>query len=69
MNYRVILSKTALKALDKIQPATSRRIILALEKLKEPPFDGKQLHGELEGSRRVRVGDSCELSRSRRSIM
>ena len=48
MTYKVVLSKDALRTLNRVPPATKRRLIIALDTLKLTPLDGTKLHGELE---------------------
>lgn len=53
--YRVILIPKAEKQLEKLERRYQERITAALLKLKEHPFSGKKLEGELEGGRAIRV--------------
>jgi mRNA interferase RelE/StbE len=55
--YSVVLSRNASRTLEKATPATRRRIIVALERLKSKPHSGKRLRGELEGLFSLRIGD------------
>jgi mRNA-degrading endonuclease RelE of RelBE toxin-antitoxin system len=47
--YELILNKHAAKAMDRMSPKVRGRIFKTLEGLKEDPWQGKRLHGELEG--------------------
>jgi mRNA interferase RelE/StbE len=75
-NWKVELSKDALKYLKRLDKRTSRRLLDGLEKLEEieePLFhkDVRPLAGKLRGFYRLRVGDLrviFELDRSNNRI-
>lgn len=54
--YEVILNKHASKVLNRMTPKGRERILRMLEGLKKQPWQGKKLHGELEGLLRLRLG-------------
>ena len=54
--YEVILNKHASKVLNRMTPKGRERILRMLEGLKKEPWQGKKLHGELEGLLRLRLG-------------
>ena len=55
--FRIIFHKSADKKLSKLSQSDRVRISKVIESLAINPYFGKKLHGELEGSRRIRVGD------------
>jgi mRNA-degrading endonuclease RelE of RelBE toxin-antitoxin system len=55
--HEVILSKDAVKTLDRLTPEARRRIISALAKLGADPMRGKRLRGEMEGLFSLRIGE------------
>jgi len=55
--YRVILHKSATKKIAKLPKDLRGRIFAAIDLLSVNPYAGKRLHGELEGSCRLRIGD------------
>ena len=56
MMHKVLLSKDAAKALERMTPGTRARIIKALERARAEPFRAKRLRGELEGLFSLRIG-------------
>ena len=61
MRYKVVLTKGAIKSLEKMDPMTSGAIISWIEKnidgTDDPRRRGKALAGEFAGVWRYRVGD------------
>ena len=55
--FRIVLHKTVSKKFDKLSRTDKKRISKAIESIAIDPYIGKPLHGELKGSRRVRIGD------------
>lgn len=55
--YRVLITSRASKTLEKATPALGRRLSQALQVISENPFEGKRLHGKLEGLLSLRVGE------------
>lgn len=55
--YKLILHRSAVKKLDKVPQNLRVRILNALDFLRQNHYLGKKLHGVLEGSHRIRVGD------------
>lgn len=53
--YTLALKQSARKELDKLDSDLQKRISLIFDSLKEDPFQGKPLKGDLEGRRSVRV--------------
>ncbi|MCE2539097.1 MAG: type II toxin-antitoxin system RelE/ParE family toxin [Acidobacteria bacterium] len=57
MNYSVRIKRSAARELARIPEPERRRIVRAIDDLRERPLRGSVLKGELLGLRRVRVGD------------
>ncbi len=55
--YRVILHKSAAKKFAKLSKNLKEKIAKSIELVSLNPYAGKKLHGQFEGSYRVRVGD------------
>ena len=53
----LLLTRSFLKDLRKLDKADNRRILQTIEVLKADPYIGKNLRGQLEGFRSLRVGD------------
>lgn len=53
--YTVIIQKKARKQYDKLMEQDRIRVVRALQGLREDPFDGKKLNGDLDGYYAVRV--------------
>ena len=50
--------RRAVKELRKLSPQDRRRVVTAVERLRDRPLAGEQLSGEWKGFRRLRVGAS-----------
>jgi mRNA interferase RelE/StbE len=57
MPYEIRYHPTLRKELARLDPATHRRILEAIDTLKENPYRGKKLQGVDVGQWRFRVGD------------
>ena len=57
MPYEIRLHPEARKLLARLDAATHRRILEAIDTLKENPYQGKKLQGVDVGQWRLRVGD------------
>jgi mRNA interferase RelE/StbE len=57
MSYSVRIKRSAARELARIPEAERRRIVRAIDDLRERPLGGSVLKGELLGLRRVRVGN------------
>ena len=57
MPYEIRYHPTARKVLARLDAATHRRILEAIDTLKENPYRGKKLQGFDVGQWRFRVGD------------
>ncbi len=57
MPYEIRYHPTLRKVLARLDAATHRRILEAIEMFKENPYRGKKLHGADVGQWRLRVGD------------
>jgi len=61
MTYKVIIERSALKYLGKLDPAVRKRIMLwikeNLEGCEDPRSIGKALSGKFEGAWRYRIGE------------
>jgi mRNA interferase RelE/StbE len=58
--YNIEIAPSALKfleQLEKIHRNIADRVVLAIDSLKNEPFKGKKLLGELAGFRSLRVGE------------
>ena len=55
--FRIVFHKSASKKISKLIVSDRERISKIIDSLAINPYFGKKLRGELEGSRRVRVGD------------
>lgn len=55
MQYRLVVSKSAQKELNKIDSRYHLRILATLEAIASDPFSGKRLEGEHKGEWSVRV--------------
>ena len=58
--YNVEISPTALKALEKLKKHNKdvcKRVTAVIDNLRENPYNGKKLLGELSGLRSLRVAD------------
>ena len=53
--YAVVVKKKAAKEIEALPKHDQRRIIASFDILRENPFVGKQLEGEYEGARVIRV--------------
>jgi mRNA interferase RelE/StbE len=53
--FHVVYRPAAVKALDKIPLSWRRRIVRAIDGLKENPYSGKKLQGKLSGAFSLRV--------------
>lgn len=56
-NYSLVSARSFLRDLRRLDKLTVRRILQTLELLKENAHLGKNLRGQLEGFRSLRVGD------------
>ncbi len=57
MSYSVRIKRSAAKELARIPHHDRQRVVKAIDRLGERPLAGRPLRGELQGLRRVRVGD------------
>jgi len=57
MSYSVQIKRSAAKELARIAKSDRSRLVQAIDSLAENPFKGSVLKGELQGLRRIRVGD------------
>ena len=55
--FKIVLHKNAAKKLAKFPGDLRSKILKAIDSLSIDPYAGKKLHGELEGSCRIRIGD------------
>ena len=55
MTYRIIIEKQARKDMKKLSPKTRSRVNATITILRENPFMGKQLKGDLAGLWSLRV--------------
>ncbi len=55
--YRIEWKKSAVKSAKAFPKNVRIKIIRAVEELAENPMNGKPLHGDLKGLRRLRVSD------------
>jgi mRNA interferase RelE/StbE len=55
--YDVFIHKTAAKKIKKLPRDLKEKVLKHIDLLARQPYLGKRLHGELEGNRRLRVGD------------
>ena len=55
--FKIVFHKSASKKFAKLTSSDQVRISKAIEGLAANPYFGKKLHGDLEGSRRVRISD------------
>ena len=53
--FRVVVLKTAQKALDKLPKQAQIKITKRIRSLASNPYIGKQLHGDLEGKMAIRL--------------
>lgn len=56
MTWSVRIRRSALREIERIPPPHRRRIVEAIDRLGEAPFEGALLKGGLKGLRRQRVG-------------
>lgn len=56
MRYRILIKRSAAKALEKIDRQDRERLTRAIDRLAEEPHAGGVLKGEFAGLRRIRVG-------------
>jgi mRNA interferase RelE/StbE len=57
VSYSVQIKRSAAKELARIAKSDRSRLVQAIDALAENPFKGSVLKGELQGLRRIRVGD------------
>ena len=57
MSFSIRIKGSAAKELERIGKVDRSRLVEAIERLSESPFQGNALRGELRGLRRLRVGD------------
>ena len=55
--HKVVFGKDAARTLEKLPPKVQRRIITAIEKIRNNPLKGKRLRGGLEGLFSLRTGE------------
>jgi mRNA interferase RelE/StbE len=55
--FKIVFHKSASKKFARLTPGDRERIARVIDSLTVNPYFGKKLHGELEGSCRLRVGD------------
>lgn len=55
--FKIVLHKNASKKLAKLPGDLRSKIFKAIDSLSIDPYAGKKLHGQLEGSYRIRIGD------------
>ena len=56
MSHRVLIKRSAVKALRKIDRQRRERLVQAIDRLADEPHAGGVLKGEFAGLRRLRVG-------------
>jgi mRNA interferase RelE/StbE len=56
MSYRVLIKRSAFKALQGIDREDRERLVRAIDRLADEPQAGGVLKGEFSGLRRLRVG-------------
>ena len=57
MSFSIRIKGSAAKELGRIGKVDRSRLVEAIERLSESPFQGNALRGELRGLRRLRIGD------------
>ena len=57
MSFSIRIKGSAARDLGRIAKADRVRLVEAIDRLSENPFQGNALKGELRGLRRLRVGD------------
>jgi mRNA interferase RelE/StbE len=57
MSWSIRIKQSALKDLKRIDKTHRLRVVSAIEALRENPYRGSALKGDLRGLRRIRVGD------------
>ncbi len=57
MSYSLQIKRSAAKELTRIKKSDRSRLLQAIDALTESPFRGSVLKGELQGLRRIRVGE------------
>lgn len=56
MSYRVLVKRSAAKALQRLEQQDRERLVRAIDRLADEPQAGGVLKGEFSGLRRLRVG-------------
>ena len=57
MSFSVRIKRSAAKDLERVNKADRTRIAAAIDRLRDHPFAGNALKGDLRGLRRLRIGD------------
>ncbi len=55
--FNIVFHKSAAKHFSKLDRPSKKRIAKAIDVLSVSPYLGKPLHGELSGTRRLRIGN------------
>jgi len=55
--FKIVFHKSSAKKFEKFSLQLKEKISKAIEALKQNPYIGKKLHGQLAGSFRLRIGD------------
>ena len=57
MSFSIRIKESAARELRRVSGSDRTRLVLAIDRLAETPYLGAALKGDLQGLRRLRVGD------------